>query len=201
MNRKNELTSNLHSRIRNLAYFLEWFSGDEIYVAEYDDTSYLLKSVNFENKTCNIDIRRSQGRIAKTILFDENKIFTIYHSGEICFIPIDGKGLLKTNHCDFVFFNEQNFCFVEMKLNATSTDERTIEDNRKKAVRQLKETINYFDTTLDRDYSGLSLEAYIATPDTYPQENTAFQSIKVQFLEDTQIELFERRTKRYDKPS
>jgi hypothetical protein len=45
----------------------------------------------------------------------------------------------------------------------------------------------------------LSLEAFIATPDIYPGENTVFQSIKVQFLEDTRIELFESKEKRYEK--
>ena len=198
---KNSIVDNLRSAINNLNSFIDFFSADEIYIAEYDgnNTSYLLKSADFITKTCNVEIRKGQGKVVKTIPFDSNKVFVIYNSSKICFIPIDGKGLLKTGHCDFVFFNEQNFCFIEMKLNATSTDERTIEDNRKKAVKQLKNTINYFDTKLSRNYSNLKLEAYIATPDVYPQENTAFQSIKVSFLEETGIDLFEGRKKKYNK--
>jgi hypothetical protein len=198
MSKKEEIRNNLHSQINNLECFIENFSSNKIYIAEHDknSTSYLLKNVDLKTKTCNIEIRKGARKIVESIPFDNNKVFTIYNSCEICFIPIDGKGLLKSANCDFVFFNEQNFCFVEMKLNATSTDKRTIEDNRKKAVKQLQNTIDYFDKTLLKNYSGLLLEAYIATPNTYPQEDTAFQSIKVQFLENTHIELFESREKR-----
>ena len=202
MSKKEEVRKHLFSQIEkkdDLKYLIENLSEDEIYIAEYsiNNTSYLLKNINFKTKTCIIEIRKNKERVAETIPFDRNRVFTIYFSGEICFIPIDGKGLLKTANCDFVFFNEQNFCFVEMKLNATSTDERKIEDNRKNAVRQLQNTISYFDTKLSQNYSGLLLEAYIATPDIYPRENTAFQSIKIQFLEETYVELFESREKRY----
>ena len=202
MSKKAEVRNRLFSQIEkkdDLKYLIENFSDDEIYIAEYatNNTSYLLKNIDFKAKICIIEVRKNEERVAETIPFDRNKVFTIYHSGEICFIPIDGKGLLKTANCDFVFFNELNFCFVEMKLNAISTDERKIEDNRKNAVRQLQNTINYFDTKLSKNYSGLLLEAYIATPDIYPRENTAFQSIKIQFLEDTCVELFESREKRY----
>lgn len=63
---------------------IESFSADKIHIAEYNEngTSYLLKSINFENKTCNIEIRRSQGKVVETIPFDDSKVFTIYHSGE-----------------------------------------------------------------------------------------------------------------------
>ena len=146
---KEHIVNKLHSTINNLAYFIEDFSSDEIFIAEYDinATSYLLKYIDFTNETCRIEIRRDQVKGMEIIPFERNKVFAIYNSTEICFIPIDGKGLLRT-HCDFVFFNEQDFCFVEMKLNATSTDERAIENNRTKAVKQLKHTITYFDDEL-----------------------------------------------------
>ena len=193
------ITNKLHSTIDNLACFIENFSGNEICIAEYDinGTSYLLKDIDLTSEVCSIEVRRSQGKVVELIRFDHNKVFAIYNSTEICFIPIDGKGLLKTGYCDFVFFNDQDFCFVEMKLNATSIDERTIEDNRKKAVKQLKHTIAYFDKQLSNNYFGLILKAYVATPDIYPQEDTSFQSIKVNFLEETGIDLYESREKRY----
>ena len=196
---RESIVNKLHLAINNLAYFIENFSSEEIYITDYDinSTSYLLKNVDFISKTCIIEIRREQGKVTETIPFEGNKVFAIYNSTEIYFIPIDGRGLLKTAHCDFVFFNEQDFCFVEMKLNATSTDERTIEDNRKKAAKQLKHTITYFDEQLSNNYFGLTIKAFVATPDTYPQEDTSFQSIKVNFLEETGIDLYESREKRY----
>lgn len=198
MSKKDGLKKILYSKIKNFDHFAEEYSNNEIFIAEYDknSTSYILKSINVASNICEIEVRQGAGKTTVSMPFNSNKVFTILNSDAICFIPIDGKGLLKA-HSDFVFFNEQNFCFVEMKLNATSTDERTIEDNRKKAVKQLKNTISYFDTQLSNNYLGLSIEAYIATPDIYPRENTAFQSIKIQFLEDTSIELFERKEKKY----
>jgi hypothetical protein len=41
-------------------------------------------------------------------------------------------------------------------------------------MQKLKNTIAYFDTKLLKNYAGLLLKAYIATPDTYPREDTAF---------------------------
>jgi hypothetical protein len=200
MSKKDDVKNYLLSKISNLHNFIEDCSSDKIYIAEYNEnnTSYLLKSVDSTNETGKIEVRKGEGKTAKQISFDIKKVFTICNSSEISFIPIDGKGLLKTANCDFVFFNKYNFCFVEMKLNAISLDPRKIEDNRNKAVEQLQYTIDYFDTTLSKNYLELMLEAYIATPDTYPRENTAFQSIQVQFLEKTGIQLFESREKMYE---
>ena len=199
MNRRVAVKNNLYEKRNDLDYFIENYLDDKIYIAEYDEnsTAYLLKSIDFETKICNIEIRKGQEKVVETIFFDDNKIFTIYNSDEIYFIPLDGKGLLKSNCCDFVFFNEQNFCFVEMKLNATSIDERTIDDNRKKAIKQLKNTIEHFDTQFSIDYAGLLLEAYIATPDFYPKVSALSSDIRVNFLEETRIELFEGREKKY----
>jgi hypothetical protein len=80
-----------------------------------------------------------------------------------------------------------------MKLNATSTNEVTIDDNRKKAEEQLKSTITYFNKTLSNNYLGLSLIAYIATPEHYPREDATIQSMQVRFLEEMGVILRESR--------
>ena len=199
MSKKDELKNKICSTPNETKYLQE-YAFSEIFIGEFanDNTAYVLLDINTTDKICKI--------AGIETVFDEQKTFAILNSQEIVFIPIDGKnGLLGgTSNCDFVFFNEHGFCFVELKLNATLTDEQTplqqqraIRKNRKKAVEQLENTINYFDAKLSRNYSGLLLEAYIATPDIYPRENTAFQSIKIRFLEDTHIELFESREKRY----
>lgn len=134
---------------------------------------------------------------------DENKCFAIKNQNnkEICFIPIDGNnGLLNhrgTSCCDAVVFNEQYFCFLEFKFNATSVEIRAIRKNRKKAIEQLSKTIDFFDDQLDKDYLDLKLEAFISTPKTYPRQDTAWVNIEVEFLEEYGIPLFETNEKEF----
>ena len=75
---------------------------------------------------------------------DESKIFTVKNVKRIAFLPVDGrKGLIGfgTSQCDFVLFDENDFCFLEFKLNATSIGERAIRNNRKEAVKLIQEII------------------------------------------------------------
>ncbi len=88
-----------------------------------------------------------------------------------------------------MFFDENDFCFVEFKLNATSV--RKINKNRIYAVEQLKNTINLFDNNLDKNYGGLNLEAYVCTPEFYPRLNASWQELAQDFLEEYGIPLFE----------
>lgn len=131
-----------------------------------------------------------------THCLDPLKCFTILNQNnkEIFFIPIDGKdGLLGYGdpHCAATIFNNQFFCFLEFKLNATSITDRAVRKNRKKAISQLSNTIDYFDAKLKRNYSGLKLEAYVLSSPTYPRKGTAWVNFKVQFLEEYGIPLFE----------
>jgi hypothetical protein len=70
-----------------------------------------------------------------------------------------------------------------------------VRKNRKKAVNQLSNTIDFFDNQLDKHYDGLNLEAYVCTPETYPRNDTAWMAIEVAFLEKYGIPLFEKRDK------
>ncbi len=133
---------------------------------------------------------------------DTNKCFSIKNKNEeeIFFVTIDGKdGLLGfgDSHCDAAIFNEKDFCFLEFKLNATSTTDRAIRKNRKKAISQLSNTINLFDVKLKRNYSGLNIEAYVSTPQTYPRKDTSWVNFEVQFLEEFGIPLFESNKKAF----
>jgi hypothetical protein len=198
MNKRHELKTRIGNKISNTHYYLESVSAKKICIAEYenDSTSYILKDIDMNSNTCMIEVRKS--KFTPIIIhFDANKVFSVCSPDSIIFMPVDGdKGLCKnTSVCDFIIFNKKYFCFVELKLNATSLDERKIEDNRKKAIKQLKNTIHFFDAKLAHNYCGLNLEAYVATPDSYPREDTAFQSIKVRFLEETGIKLYESRVK------
>jgi hypothetical protein len=193
MSSQDRLTERLKTRISELSDFLQWTDEETVYIVEYkkDSTAHILTNIN-RNKAW-IDINGS----CKSIFFDEDKVFTIRHSQpiEILFIPIDGQhGLCKGDACDFVFCNDVAFCFVELKLNATSEQDSAIDRNRTKAVDQLQKTIAYFDSHTNSNYEGLKQEAYIATPDIYPRENAAFENIRVKFLETNRIQLYETRS-------
>lgn len=207
MSKKSFFAQKIRTSITNAHYYLESVSSNIIMIYDYNGTSYILKQ---DNATSGYEVEFTTLIQRNAVFFFtvtnlpipvlEDKTYQIINSDPIYFIPIDGvngisKG--KTSHCDFIFFNNANFCFVEMKLNATSLNPQPIRKNRKKAVKQLKSTIDYFDKKLSKNYSGLILEAYVATPDIYPRENTAFQSIKVQFLENTGVSLYESREKKY----
>ncbi len=135
---------------------------------------------------------------------DENAVFfSVINPNQetIHFIPIDGKnGALKYDgsYCDVVIFEDHFFSFLEFKLNATSSAELSIRKNRLKAVRQLVNTIEFFDEKLSKNYQGLKLEAIIATPDDiYPRKDTAWDSLAVEFLEEYRIPLYEDTKKEY----
>jgi hypothetical protein len=128
-----------------------------------------------------------------------DKVFTVENNSlQVGFIPIDGKfGLLSSgkSQCDFILFNENDFCFIELKLNAVSLEERAVKKNWKKAVKQLNNTIDLFDEKLNANYEDLNLEAYIATPEIYPRSNATWTEIRINFLESKGIELYEQNKK------
>ena len=72
-------------------------------------------------------------------------------------------------HCDCIFFNDTTFCFAEMKFESESTSDLTIQNNRTKAVRQLRSTFGIFQKAFDDNFLGLTLEAYVCTPEHYRQ--------------------------------
>ncbi len=127
------------------------------------------------------------------------KVFTVKNNSlKVGFIPIDGKsGLLGLgeSHCDFILFNENDFCFIELKLNADSLEERAVRKNWKKAVKQFNNTINLFGEKLNNNYEDLQLEAYICTPESYPRSNVTWREIQINFLESKGIELYQQNEK------
>ncbi len=156
-------------------------------IIDYEGQSYLIN----ENKTITIQSKHGLNIVDVSEI---DKIFKVLNAEKVGFIPIDGKkGLLRfgDSHCDFIIFDNNDFCFIELKLNATSTEDRAVNKNRKKGIEQLGNTIDLFDEKLGRDYSGLNLEAYLCTPKTYPRENAAFKDLRVNFLETKGIQLFE----------
>ncbi len=129
---------------------------------------------------------------------DLSRLFFIRNAKKIGFIPIDMKnGLVEfgTARCDFILFDENDFCFIEMKLNATSDKKRSIRVNRTESMKQLSHTITFFDEKLSQNYEGLTREAYISTPAFYPRRNASWEQMAVAFMEICGIQLFESNEK------
>ncbi|MFM6182281.1 MAG: hypothetical protein ACKPA8_12395 [Dolichospermum sp.] len=183
-----ELLSNAFPKFPNI---LQIELRAEFSVIDYKGQSFIIVSIDFDDNTFILKING-----VETIIhgFDSSKLFNIIHATGVAFIPIDGKqGLLGfgDSHCDFIFFDENDFCFVEFKLNATSEEERAILKNREKAIKQLTNTISWFNLKLNRNYGGLNLEAYVCTPEFYPRFNSSWIAFAKDFLEEYGFELFE----------
>lgn len=99
--------------------------------------------------------------------------------------------------CDCILFDDAEFCFLEMKFNSTTIGNLRIESNRKEAVNQLRSTIKFFHAGLDNDYRGRSLEAFVCTPEHYPNKDTSLSEFVIEFLEDYGVNLFEKNEKSF----
>ena len=191
------ISQHLSSKFNLLQSFLQIEKRWEFRVIDFKGDSYIFKDFSTENNLFTI---LCDGETLIIDADDADKNFRITNNVKSGFIPIDGRtGLLGygESHCDFIFFNENDFCFVEFKLNATSLEVRAIRKNRRKAVEQLGNTIDFFDKQLNSDYLGVNIEAYVCTPETYPRNDTAWESLSVEFLENFRIPLFERSYKEY----
>ncbi|MBE9058913.1 hypothetical protein [Sphaerospermopsis sp. LEGE 08334] len=193
MNKFDDIKELLSNAFPKFPYILQIELRAEFSVIDYKGQSFIIISIDFDDNTFILKING-----VETIIngFDSSKLFNIINATGVAFIPIDGKqGLLGfgDSRCDFVFFDESDFCFVEFKLNATSL--RKVNKNRVDAIRQLKNTIDLFDDKLERNYAGLNLEAYVCTPEFYPRLNASWQALAQDFLEDYGIPLFESNNK------
>jgi hypothetical protein len=134
----------------------------------------------------------------------EQKYFSVKNPTEknVQLWAIDGCFFGKGGHprCDCALFTETEFCFVEFKLNATSNHPKSIEDNRLKAVEQLKSTIEFLEEALKQAKLwplGVTFEAVICSPPYYPSMDTRFNDIAIEFLEETRVPLFESNEKTF----
>jgi hypothetical protein len=179
----------LSTAFNNLSDVLEIEMRSEFSMIDYQGQSFIIININSDDNTFTIKLN---GVDTVKNGFDITKLFNVINAKVVGFIPIDGKkGLLGfgDSHCDFVFFDENDFCFVEFKLDATSL--RKVDKNRDKAINQLTNTIDLFDNKLVRNYAGLNLEAYVCTPEFYPRFNSSWIAFAKDFLEEYGFELFE----------
>jgi hypothetical protein len=203
MSKANEIIKNIKSAIINIEDFVQIEERDEFEIIEFadDKQSYIVKERISEDLCTVISTNEFE------IFYFKNKVFKVKNSKIFKFIPIDGdNGLIakiedervrggKSKRCDCVFFDENDFCFLELKSDATSTKKRAIRSNRKEATEQLGSTIRQFDILLNNDYQGLNLEAFIATPPTYPRNDTAWKVLARNFVAEYNVTIFETNEK------
>lgn len=203
MSKKNEIIEVLKSKIENINDFIQIEKRKVFEIIEFanDKQSYIVKEQTGESLCVVCSAQEFE------MFYHENKVFKVRNSKEIRFIPIDGNNGLMTNidaerirggklkRCDCVFFDENDFCFLELKSDAVSTKKRAIRSNRKEATEQLGSTIKKCDELLDNDYRGLNLEAFIATPPTYPRNDTAWKVLARDFVAEYNVMIFETNEK------
>ncbi|MCE2717839.1 hypothetical protein PN480_11320 [Dolichospermum circinale CS-1225] len=184
MSKFEDIKELLSTAFDNFSDVLEIEMRSEFSIIDYQGQSFIIINHNLDDNTFTIKLN---GVDTGKNGFDITKLFNISNAKMVGFIPIDGKkGLLRfgNSHCDFIFFDENDFCFVEFKLNATSEEERAISKNREKAIDQLTNTISWFNLKLNRNYAGLNLEAYVCTPEFYPRFNSSWIALARKFLEE-----------------
>jgi len=189
MSKFEDIKELLSTAFDNFSDVLEIEIRSEFSIIDYQGQSFIIINHNSDDDTFTIKLN---GVDSVKNSFDITKLFNVINAKVVGFIPIDGKrGLLGfgDSHCDFVFFDENDFCFVEFKLDATSL--RKVDKNRDKAINQLTNTIDLFDNKLVRNYAGLNLEAYVCTPEFYPRFNSSWIAFAKDFLEEYGFELFE----------
>ena len=133
---------------------------------------------------------------------DEKGCFKITNDNEtqIALWAIDGCFFSsgQKERCDCAFFNENDFCFAEFKLNATSLQSKLVNKHREKAISQLKSTIITVGNSFTKNgftFLEYNLEAYLCTPSVYPNKNSSISSYAVEFLEDYGVKLYEQNYK------
>jgi hypothetical protein len=165
------------------------------YITDYEDQSYIVFEYDENDSTIYF---QGNDEIIKIENVNKDNLFKVINKKQTIFVPIDGKkGLIRDGNskCDFMIFDENVVCFVEVKLNATSTRDGSINKNRKKALEQIINTIYTLDKKLNKDYKGLQLEGYVCTPKIYPRQNAAWENLAVEFLEEYSIPVYESNIK------
>jgi hypothetical protein len=191
MSKFEDIKELLSTDFDNFPDVLEIEMRSEFSIIDYQGQSFIIINHNLDDNTFTIKLND-----VDTVEngFDITKLFNVINAKVVGFIPIDGKkGLLRkvAQRCDFVFFDENDFCFVEFKLDAISEQERAIRSNTKGATDQLKATISWFNYKLSKNYAGLNKEAYVCTPEFYPRFNSSWIAFAKDFLEEYGFELFE----------
>jgi hypothetical protein len=131
----------------------------------------------------------------------EQRFFRVLNpsSREIHLWAIDGCFMLphESRRCDCILLSDKEFCFIEFKMNASSSKPNTIRENRRKACEQLETTIQLIKLPIEEKplFLLVQFEAYLCSPPHFPSKDTSVYNKKIEFLENYGVMLFEKNEK------
>lgn len=168
------------SRKQSLIECLEVKTDPQLQIRDHDE----------DNKPCVFEAKVTE---------DEN-VFSIDNptTKELCFIAVDQCLLFNDSpkRCDCILFDDQTFCFIELKLSVTSRRQGAA--RAKEAREQLEHTIQYFLNNIDHILKGYLLEAYVVMhPTIYPKRSASRDIVFERFRNDLGIHLFEQNWKKF----
>lgn len=106
-------------------------------------------------------------------------------------LPIDNR-FIKNNVngiADAAVFNTKDFHFVEFKTNAEGNSDYAVAETYKKAMEQLKETLNLFESKINAikvDFrKQVNVECNIIVSETFPRNKSAEMTNAILFVQQT----------------
>lgn len=150
---------------------IEEVSDSEFYIEDNQKVGYTIKVESpTQDKTCRI-LNSSQDTAV--------------------LLPIDNKFIKNKENgiADAAVFNAGNFHFVEFKTNAEGNSDYAVAETYKKAMDQLKETLNLFESKLNAikiDFrKQVNIECNIIVSETFPRNKATEMTNAIQFAKDS----------------
>lgn len=118
-----------------------------------------------------------------------------------CFVTYLPEYNPKDGRCDCIIFDDRYFCFAELKLNVESTRKKTVTKKAEEARKQLGSTIEFFKQSFQnasKNFLEYELEAFVVMQrHIYPRHRARMDPIRIRFLEQYGVELFEKDEKEF----
>lgn len=172
----------------------------EAQIRQFFDVGDCLCMENGE-KFCIVEDKSSKSVIQYENIADG---FAIHNpeTKEIFLLALDNcllKSIKEGQRCDCALFDDQCFCFVELKLNVHKKSQAT--DKLREARAQLGNTIKYIRGVFisqNENFLGYDLEAYaVMRSHVYPKIAAQRNTIFVAFLEEYGVQFYEKNEKTF----
>lgn len=170
---------------------------EECLEVEKGEFFHICDSINDNEKTY-----IAVGEVEKSFKIINPHQKPVYHLPfDNCFVTYLPAYNPKGGRCDCIIFDDTYFCFAELKLNVESTRKKTVTEKAKEAREQLGTTIEFFKRSfhnVSKNFLEYELEAFVVMQrHVYPRHRARMDPIRVHFLEQHGVELFEKNEKEF----